>query len=104
MGYARRRPERLGGKLRQIRLSLDLSQSGMLRRLEAEDMIALSQISQYETGAREPPLEILLQYARLANLYLEVLVDDELDLPDQLPAATKSEGIRRKTATRARKR
>jgi hypothetical protein len=43
---------------------------------------------------------ILLQYARLANVYMEALVDDDLDLPTNIPAPTKTEGIRRKQPTR----
>ena len=89
MGYVRPRPERLGEKLRQIRDALGLSQTEMLKRLEAEDLIAYSQISQYETGRREPPLTILLQYARKAGVSMETLADDELDLPDRLPSKTK---------------
>ena len=89
MGYVRPKPERLGEKLRQIRDALGLSQTEMLRRLEAEDLIAYNQISQYETGRREPPLTILLQYARVAGVSMETLADDELDLPDRLPGQPK---------------
>ncbi|MDT4953464.1 MAG: Helix-turn-helix domain [Acidobacteriota bacterium] len=89
MGYVRRRPERLGEKLRQIRDALGLSQTEMLKRLEAEDLIAYSQISQYETGRREPPLTILLQYARAAGVSMETFADDDLDLPDKLPVKPK---------------
>lgn len=85
MGNVRRRPERLGEKLRQIRLMLGLSQSEMLRRLDAEDLITYHQISGYESGKREPSLLILLQYARVAGVSMEVLADDELDLPEKLP-------------------
>ncbi|HEV7373687.1 MAG TPA: helix-turn-helix transcriptional regulator [Pyrinomonadaceae bacterium] len=89
MGYVRPRPERLGEKLRQIRDALGLSQTEMLKRLEAEDLIAYSQISQYETGRREPPLTILMQYARAAGVSMETLADDDLDLPDRLPGKPK---------------
>ena len=85
MGNIRRRPERLGEKLRQIRLALGLSQTEMLKRLEAEDIITYHQISGYESGKREPPLQILLQYARAAGVSMEVLADDELDVPEKLP-------------------
>lgn len=85
MGNVRRRPERLGEKLRQIRLALGLSQSEMLRRLEAEEVITYHQISGYESGKREPPLQILLQYARVAGVHMEVLADDALELPEKLP-------------------
>jgi len=89
MGNVRRRPERLGEKLRQIRLALGLSQSEMLRRLEAEEVITYHQISGYESGKREPPLQILLQYARVSGVSMEALADDALDLPAKLPAKAK---------------
>jgi transcriptional regulator with XRE-family HTH domain len=75
----------------------------MLRRLGAEDMVIYNRISDYERGEREPPLPILLRYARVANVSMEALVDDELDLPAKLPSPTKSEGIRRKSASRSKK-
>jgi len=103
MGNVRARPSRLGEKLRQIRLSLGLSQSEMLRRLDAEDIIVYSQISGYETGQREPSLLILLRYARLAGVPTEALIDDELDLPGKLPGPTNHEEIRRKFASRGRR-
>jgi|ERR1044072_8471463 transcriptional regulator with XRE-family HTH domain len=96
MGYSRPKPERLAGKLRQIRESLELSQSQMLRRLGFDNVHAYTRISSYELGRNEPPAMVLLEYARLANVYVEVLIDDELDLPDKLPSPTKSEGVRRR--------
>jgi transcriptional regulator with XRE-family HTH domain len=99
---ARPKPERLAEKLLQIRTALGLSQSEMWRHLEVEDLIVFKQISVYELGKREPSLIVLLQYARVANVHAEVLIDDELDLPDTIPSPTKSEGIRRVPATRRR--
>jgi len=96
MGHARLKQERLGEKLLQIRVALALSQTEMLYRLRAEDLITYHQISRYEGGTREPPLRILLQYARVANVSVEALIDDELDLPDRLPSAKKHEGVRRR--------
>ena len=96
------RPERLAEKLLAVRLSLGLSQSELLSRLAVEDLIEYTKISGYERGEREPPLLILLQYAHAANVYVEALIDDELDLPDKLPSPTKSEGVRRAPASRAR--
>lgn len=104
MGYARPKPERLAEKLLQIRNALGLSQTEMLRRLGAEDMIAYHRISEYELGKREPLLMILLQYARVAGVHVEDLIDDELDLPDRLPGNVRYEGIKRKLASRTRKR
>jgi transcriptional regulator with XRE-family HTH domain len=68
----------------------------MLRHLGLEDAVVYNRISDYELGKREPPLTILLRYARAANVYLEVLVDDELDLPARLPSRKKSEGVGRR--------
>lgn len=96
MGSARPRPARLAEKLLQIRNGLGLSQTQMLRRLGVEDLIEYHNISKYELGKNEPPLSILLQYARTANVYVEALVDDDVDLPDKLPSPTKSEGVKRR--------
>src|SRR5215217_7150499 len=80
------RPQNLGRKLRQIREALGLSQSEMLRQLaEYSFQTARSRISEYESGAREPPLAILLAYGRVARVHLESLIDDEATLPDKIP-------------------
>jgi transcriptional regulator with XRE-family HTH domain len=86
---ARRKPERLAGKLARIREALGLSQSEMLRRLEVEDQIDYTAISKYELGRNEPSLLILLQYARVAGVSTDVLIDDRLKLPARLPAKLK---------------
>jgi transcriptional regulator with XRE-family HTH domain len=44
-----------------------------------------SAVSNYERGTREPPLQVLLRYARIAGVYVDVLIDDDLDLPSRLP-------------------
>lgn len=93
---ARAKPARLAEKLRQIRTALGLSQSEMVRRLGYEDEITYTKVSHYELGKREPPLLLLLQYARAANVYVEVLIDDSLDLPTKLPSPHKHEGLKRK--------
>lgn len=80
------RPERLAEKLRRIREALGLSQSEMWQHLGVEDLIWPKQISTYEVGTNEPPLPILLRYARAANVSTDVLIDDEIDLPAKLPA------------------
>ncbi len=85
MGTARRldkhSPRKLGEKLRSIRESFSDSQADFLIRLGNPESILQGSISGYERGQREPPLLILLRYARVANISLEVLVDDLLDLP-----------------------
>jgi len=96
MGAPRPKPERLAEKLLQIRTTLGISQPELHRRLGVEDLVEYHIISRYERGTREPPLMILLEYARLANVYVDALIDDELDLPDKLPSPKKSEGVRRR--------
>ena len=80
----RLKPKRLTEKLIQIRLSLGLSQNELIKRVD----IALTQnrISEYEKGTGEPPLPVLLNYARLAGICVDVLIDDEIDLPARLPS------------------
>lgn len=86
MGAARLEAKRLGEKLLQIRNAFGLSQSEILRRLGFEDVLVYNRISDYELGKREPPLPVLLQYARLARISTDLLIDDGLDLPAKLPA------------------
>ena len=86
MGRTRPKPKRLAEKLRQIRLALGLSQTEMLKRLGLEEEMLYARISEYETGQREPSLLTLLAYSRVAGVHLEEIADDEVDLPDKLPA------------------
>lgn len=92
MGAPRQKPERLAEKLRQIRMALGLSQDGMLERLGLTEEFFRSRISAYELGKREPPLPVLLLYARMVGISTDVLIDDELDLPAKLPAKPKAGG------------
>ena len=71
-------PARLASKLTKIRIDLGLSQGVIASRLGVKDRAS---ISGYERGEREPPLPVLLAYARLAKVSMETLVDDEVDLP-----------------------
>ncbi|HEY9405063.1 MAG TPA: helix-turn-helix transcriptional regulator [Pyrinomonadaceae bacterium] len=88
MGAAARiKPKHLAGKLRRIRLALGLSQSDMLKRLGYAGVIKYHRISNYELGTGEPPLPVLLEYARLAGVSTDVLIDDKLNLPDKIPAS-----------------
>lgn len=97
---ARSKPIHLGEKLLCIRQKLGLSQDGMVERLSVSDTLTSASISAYELGQREPPLLVMLEYAHIANVYLDVLANDELDLPENLPASPKSIGVKRKKASR----
>jgi transcriptional regulator with XRE-family HTH domain len=92
----RKRPRRLPEKLLEIRQKLGLSQNEMVRRMGLADEIERDYISKYERGTLEPSLWVLLQYARAANIYVDVLIDNELDLPERLPSSMKSDGTKRK--------
>jgi transcriptional regulator with XRE-family HTH domain len=85
----REKPARLAEKLLAIRQALGISQTEMLKRLEADDRMVYSRISEFESGKGEPSLIILLEYARVAGVCVDVLIDDELDLPAKLPAKPK---------------
>src|SRR5678816_785440 len=80
MGHSRPRPKHLAKKLLQIRCTLRLSQGEMVRRLGVQDLIHYTNISKYELDKNEPPLAILLAYARLAGIPIEQIIDDEIEL------------------------
>lgn len=90
------KPKRLGEKIVEIRRKLGLSQNGLIRHLGLTEELFQGDISAFELGNRIPDLRTLLLLANAVGVYVDVLIDDELDLPDKLPARPKSEGIRRK--------
>ena len=85
----------LAKKLRAIRDQLSesdgvgISQTKLISLLMTHDKrikkLNKSNISGYERGTHVPPPPVLLAYARLAGVCMEVLVDDHLDLPRGLP-------------------
>jgi transcriptional regulator with XRE-family HTH domain len=79
MGHARTSPERLAEKLLQIRETLGLTQKEMAERLG--NYRTHHHISKYERGQTNPFIEVILAYARLANVEMNQIVDDDLDLP-----------------------
>jgi len=85
----RQKPGRLAEKLLQVRVALGGSQGELFKRLDVEKFSELKRISDYETGKSEPPLPVLLRYARLAGVCVETLIDDDLKLPAKLPAKPK---------------
>lgn len=97
MGQARRpQPTRLASKLRQIRTSLGLTQQQMAERLQrTKSPPQPGHVSEFEQGKREPSLPVLLMYARVAGVYVDVLIDDDLDLPERLPMMPEREWIMR---------
>jgi transcriptional regulator with XRE-family HTH domain len=97
MGGAKRQlPKRLPAKLRLIRDALGYTQEEMIKRLGLEGKVPRSYLSRFETGEREPSLDVLLRYSEIARVWINALVDDGIDLPERLPCAGMHEGVKRK--------
>jgi transcriptional regulator with XRE-family HTH domain len=79
MGNARRKPKHLARKLLAIRERLGVSQTEMARLLELKQTYTV--VSSFESGRREPDLIVLLEYARLAGVSTDLLIDDKAKLP-----------------------
>ncbi len=79
MGANNLNPKRLAEKLKQIRIESNLSQTEILQKVGFSEVLFQGNISQYELGKREPPLPVLLAYARLGKVSVESLIDDEPD-------------------------
>ncbi len=82
MGRSRRkRPAHLAEKLFWIRQELGLSQNQLIDKIQSPDyQLHKGDISNFELNKSEPPLTILLRYARLAGVSVDVLIDDELEI------------------------
>lgn len=95
-------PEGLPEKLLHVRLLLHFTQKEMFDRLQTglnpildEIKLHSSHISEYERGIREPPLRVLLEYARIAQVPMEVLVDRFLSLPSSLRASLMAKNLQK---------
>ena len=80
MGQPRPRPQRLAAKLLAVRQRMNASQSELIAELRCA--LTNARISEYESGTRIPSLLTLLAYARAADVPVEYLIDDDLDLND----------------------
>lgn len=85
----RPQPKRLAEKLLYIRMSLELSQSEMIRRMGLSEELRREEISDFERGRRVPSLLVTLRYARAFGVSADVLIDDELELPQKGKARRK---------------
>jgi transcriptional regulator with XRE-family HTH domain len=72
---------RLGEKLRAIRERAGLTLDEMAATLGKTGTARRSRVREWEIGLRTPSLVIVLRYARFADVPVDVLLDDELDLP-----------------------
>jgi transcriptional regulator with XRE-family HTH domain len=86
MGAKRRpQPSRLGRKLLQLRKGLALSQEQMAERLTSKKSpVYPTHVSEFERSKREPSLLVLLRYAQIVKVSTDILIDDDLDLPNKL--------------------
>lgn len=82
MGRAsRHKPQKLAEKLQKIREQSGLSMSELIDRIGSDEIpLYKADISKYEAGTHEPPLFILLRYAKLGKVSVESLIDDELEI------------------------
>jgi len=76
--HPRPKPRYLAAKLLAIRQRLGVSQSEMVRLLNAQ--ISGARVSEYESGVREPSLLTILAYSRAAKITVEKIIDDELPI------------------------
>jgi transcriptional regulator with XRE-family HTH domain len=108
---SRETPRQLARKLLKIRKTIDggISQEEMVKRLglSRKKNFNRTYISKYEQGVLEPPLGVLLAYARLISTtgggeFLEALVDDAMKIPEKLPADPETESIRQRSPAKER--
>jgi len=86
MGRPRNCPKLLPNKLLAIREFLNLGQVEMATQLQSEiysqsgrqNQIKPCRIWEYENGHREPNLFVLIAYARLGQVHIETVVDDDV--------------------------
>jgi transcriptional regulator with XRE-family HTH domain len=74
-------PKKPGKKMKQIRESPGMSQRETGKALNYKDTpLRASQISRSEIGQGEPPMMLVLAYARLAKISVESLIYDKMKL------------------------
>ena len=74
----RPKPRHLAAKLHAIRQRLGVSQSELVRLLNAD--LTSARVSEYESGIREPNLLTILAYSRAAKISVEKIIDDDLTI------------------------
>ena len=73
-------PKRLGGKLRAVREHKGWTLDQMAEAVGKTEPSRRTRVYEWEMGTRQPDLLTLMNYARLAEVSTDVLIDDDLDL------------------------
>lgn len=74
--YRRKSPKRLGEKMREVRLRLEMTQEEVAKQLGTDS----GSISRYERGLRDPSLLEILAFSYMSGVGVEVLIDDKRSL------------------------
>jgi len=84
MGHARNQSKLLPDKLVLIREHLGIDPMDLTSKLEVARKLEVTsrRLSNYETGKSEPTLMELLVYARLVNVRMELIIDDEVSVDE----------------------
>ena len=82
---AREIPKRLGEKLQAIRLSKGWTLEQMAQAVGRTDASRRSRVWEWEQGMRQPDYASLLNYARLAGVSTDELIDDEVRVAPKPP-------------------
>lgn len=67
-------------KLIAVRRKLGLTQTQMAKRIGLQ--VSPAHVEEFESGFTEPDLNILLVYSEIAGVHLEVLINDNVELPE----------------------
>jgi DNA-binding XRE family transcriptional regulator len=87
----RSKPKYLAAKLLAIRQQLGLSQSEIATQIGLTSKNRNARVSEYENDKKEPPLALLLRYARLARVCTCVLIDDQAELTSKSHRRSRNE-------------
>jgi transcriptional regulator with XRE-family HTH domain len=77
---SRKKSNKLGDKLKSIRLYLDYTLEEMADAVGKEGRSRRSRVYEWEKGVRAPDYACLLAYAKLANVSTDDLIDDTIHL------------------------
>jgi transcriptional regulator with XRE-family HTH domain len=74
--YRRKSPKKLGQKMREIRLRLEMTQEEVARQIGTDS----GAISRFERGLRDPSLLEILAFSQMSGVGVELLIDDKQSL------------------------